>query len=170
MFSSHLFRAPLGVPCFLLLLTLVISGSAFAGALVATDIDTRDVLGSDFRATHEALVEAIEAEGLVVGAVMPFKEMLVRTDASRGEVAMPFAEAEIVQFCSSGLAWQLVGEQASQLALCPMSIAIHSGIDDPGRITLSWRSPGRSTPGRSKVDALLRRLVDRAAELARLRW
>ena len=170
-FCSHLLRVPFGVPFFFpVLIALLFSGQAIAQAGAPADIETRLVAGSDFKATHEALVEAIEAEGLVVGAVIPFKQMLVRTEASSGDIDMPYAEAEIFQFCSSGLAWQMIGEQASQLALCPLSIAIYSPVDDAGEVTIAWRSPGRSTPGRSKAADLLRRLVERTAQLARLRW
>lgn len=170
-FCSHLLRAPFGVPFFFsALVALFLSGQAVAEEATPPDIEIRQVIGSDFRATHDALVEAIEGEGLVVGAVIPFKQMLVRTEASRADVDMPYGEAEIIQFCSSGLAWQMIGEQASQLALCPLSIAIYSDIGKAEHITISWRSPGRSTPGRSKADDLLRRLVERTVRLARLRW
>lgn len=152
------------------LIALFVFDQAAAEEAMPQDIEVRQVTGSDFRATHDALVEAIEAEGLVVGAVIPFKQMLVRTEASSGDVDMPYGEAEIIQFCSSGLAWQMIGEQASQLALCPLSIAIYSDLDKTEHITISWRSPGRSTPGRSRADDLLRRLVERTVQLARLRW
>lgn len=170
-FCSHLLRVPFGVPFFFLgLVALSLCRPAIAQTTKPADIETRQVVGSTFQATHEALVEAIEAEGLVVGAVIPFKAMLARTEASRSEVDMPYAEAEIVQFCSSLLAWQMVGEHPDQLALCPLSIAIHAPVGEPGRISLSWHSPGRSTAGRSKADDLLRRLVERTTQLARLRW
>jgi hypothetical protein len=61
----------------------------------------RVVAGSDYRAAREALIESIESEGLVVGTVLPFGEMLVRT-APDG-AGSPFAAAEIVQFAAA--AW-----------------------------------------------------------------
>lgn len=47
----------------------------FAGG----DVVRRQLAGADFASAREALVEAIEAEGLVVGAVLPINEMLART-------------------------------------------------------------------------------------------
>lgn len=131
------------------------------------DVLTFQVPGSHYSATREALIEAIEAEGLVVGAIMPFNDMLMRT-GEKG-VATPFGEAEIFQFCSSGLAWQLVLEAAEQLAICPMSIAIYARSGSTG-VSLSYRSPGEATLGRRKAAELLRRITTRTIELARLRW
>lgn len=171
MVCSHLFRAPLGVPCFLrffrlgLLLLLWISHSHAADGLVSLVVK-----GSDFRATHEALVEAVEAEGLVVGAVIPFGRMLDRTASAREALASPYVEAEIVQFCSAGLAWQMVSEDPDQIAFCPLSVAIYVMLAEPEQVMMVYRSPGSATAAHAKAEALLFRLVERAGELARLRW
>jgi uncharacterized protein (DUF302 family) len=133
-------------------------------------VATRVLAGSDFRSAHDALIETIEAEGLVVSAVIPFNSMLARTAKDLAQEASPFAEAEIVQFCSSILAWQMVTEDAGQLSLCPLSIAIYALAKEPGKVMLAYRFPGRGTPGRAKADDLLRRLAERTVELARLRW
>lgn len=170
LFSEHRFSAPSWAPFFLrLALRLLMLGSVGTVA-AADDVVVRRIAGSDFSSAREALVEAIEAEGLVVGAVLPFNRMLERTAGVAGPVASPYAEAEIVQFCSSDLAWRMVGEEASQLALCPLSIALYRLAADPGPVVLAYRRPGNSTPGRIRAEELLRRLVERAGELARLRW
>ena len=128
------------------------------------------VVGSDFRSAHDALVEAIESEGLVVSAVIPFNDMLTRTADDLARASSPLVNAEIVQFCSSVLAWQLLEEEASQIALCPLSIAIYVRRTDPDKVTLAYRLPGNATPGRIRAEKLLTRVVRRSAELARLRW
>ena len=170
MVCSHLFRAPLGVPCFLRIfrlgLLLLWIGHGHAGDGVVS----LAVEGSDFRATHEALVEAVEAEGLVVGAVIPFGRMLDRTAGAGEAVASPYAEAEIVKFCSAGIARQMVSEDPAQIAFCPLSVAIYVVAAEPDRVTMVYRATGGATPARAKADALLFRLVERAGELARLRW
>ena len=157
-------------PLFFRLVCCLLALGSVGGVGAADDVAVRRIVGSDFRAAGEALVEAIEAEGLVVGAVLPFNRMLERTASSAGPTASPYAEAEIVQFCSSGLAWQMVGEDVDQLALCPLSIAVYSLAAEPGLVWLAYRLPGSATAARGRADALLRRLVERAAELARLRW
>ncbi len=145
------------LPIFLWLCAL--HGSALAG-----DIHSAN-LAADFAVARESVVEAIEGAGLVVTATIPFNQMLARTAADLGKPGSPYANAEIIQFCSACLAWQLVEEDAGQLALCPLSIAVYSLAGESGA-RLSWRSPGRETPGRARADDLLRDLVARARRLA----
>lgn len=163
MFSSHLFGAPSRAPHFFAGLVLML---AALGAR-ADEITVRVITGSDFRAAHEALVEAIESEGLVVGAVLPFRDMLSRTAGASRQA--PFAEAEIVQFCSSAVAWKMVEETPEQLAFCPLSIALYT---QPGEaaVRLAYRSPGAQTAARREAGSLLERILDKAVGLARLRW
>lgn len=173
MIPSYRLQAPFGAPFFLGLAQrlLLLAALSFAPALrAADDIERLPVAGSDFRAVHEGLIEAIEAEGLVVSAVIPFNAMLARTGGDLGQGASPYAQAEIVQFCSSLLAWQLIEEDAGQVALCPLSIAVFALRGETERVTLAWRRPGQGSPGRLKAETLLRRLAERAAELGRLRW
>ena len=144
---------------------------AFSRHVVAADDIVSVVLpGTDFQAAREALIESIEEEGLVVSAVIPFNDMLQRTAAASGPSApltSPFLRAEIVQFCSSRIAWQLLAEDPAQIALCPLSITIQQTREAPGQLRLAWRPTAGSTAGRRAADALLERLVGRAAGLVR---
>lgn len=130
----------------------------------------RELPGGDFALVREALIEAIEAEGLVVGATLKFDDMLARTRLERQVGSGPYRTAEIVQFCSSRIAWQLAEEAPENLALCPMSIAIYVPQARPSAVLIAWRSPGRGSAGRAAGDDLLLRLVERTAELSRLSW
>lgn len=137
-------------------------------ARAAADIAERVVAVGDFQALREALVDSIEEEGLVVSAIIPFNDMLQRTALAAGPAAVsPFLRAEIVQFCSSRIAWQLLTEDRAQIALCPLSVSLQQRRDAPGEVRLAWRSVGRSSPGRVAADALVERLVRRAEALAR---
>lgn len=134
----------------------------------AGDVASLVLPRTDFQAVREALIESIEEEGLVVSAVIPFNDMLQRTAAaSASSAASPFMRAEIVQFCSSRIAWQLLTEDRAQIALCPLSISIQQTRDAPGEVRLAWREAGGSSPGRIAADALLTRLIRRAEALAR---
>jgi uncharacterized protein (DUF302 family) len=165
MFPVHLLGASLGALrffwVFLLLLGFSIPGFARDAVVIR-------VTGTDFRAAHDGLVEAIESEGLVVGSILPFRAMLARTAVGDGTI--PYDEAEIVQFCSSVLAAELVREDPAQLTLCPMSVALYTLVRDSSVVRMAYRSPGGSTPGRRHAGSLLKRIVRRAAELARMRW
>lgn len=162
--------APFGAPFFCRLLLLV---STLFGALAngyAEELIVRTPLQGDFAAAHEALVESIEAEGLVVGTVLPFNQMLERTAGALDKTASPFANAEIVQFCSSVLAWELVAEDPAQMAWCPLSVALYVAAGEPNKVTMAYRSPGRGSPGKAKADDLLRSLSQRVVKLTRWRW
>lgn len=163
MFIKHLFRAPRGAP-FLLLLCLCGLPAARAEAPRLQVVEA-----SDLRAAHEALVEAIESEGLVVGGVLPFGEMLARTADDPADPG-PYREAEIVQFCSAGLARAMVAEDPAQITECPLAVAVYVLRTRPGQVVYAYRSPGAATPARRQAGDLLERLVTRAAALARLRW
>jgi len=162
----HLFGASCGVPPFFAcILCLCVSSAVPAWA--AGDVITYLVANSSYAATRDALVEVIEGEGLVVGAILPFNQMLQGT-GHKGAMT-PFREAEIVQFCSGALAWQMVQEAVEQLAVCPLSIALYSRVGT-AEIMLAYRSPGDGTPSRRQASELLRRITARAAELARFGW
>lgn len=163
MFSSHLFRAPHGVPFFLLVCLLL-----FCKQIRAEDGVVRKLIeGSDFHSAHEALYEVIEAEGLVVGNALPFGQMLERTGAGQ---ANPYREAEIIQFCSASLAHRMVGEDVGQIVFCPLAIALYVTVENPAVVVMAYRAPGDESPAKAQADALLGRVVERAARLAKLRW
>jgi hypothetical protein len=145
-------------------LRLILLGFVLARGAVAGDIHSVE-LAADFALARESVVEAIESAGLVVTAIIPVNQMLIRTAHDLGREKSPYAEAETIQFCSVRLAWLLVEEDVRQLTLCPLSLTIHSLPDKPGSI-LSYRSPGRDTPARAEGDELLRGLVAATRRLA----
>ena len=171
MFSSHLFRAPFGVPFFLAILALAAWTLSFGHARAAESVVTVEIGGSDFQSAHDALVEAIEAEGMVVGAILPFGEMLERTgrQAQEGK-ASPYRSAELVQFCSASLAHRMVDEDPGQIVFCPLTIAIYVTTADTSLVVMAYRAPGDESPARRQAGILLARVVGQAARLARLRW
>ena len=163
MFSSHLFRAPRGVPVFLCCAWLL----ACLPVCAAERIVTHRVEGGDFRSVREAVVEVIEAEGMVVGQVLPFGSMLERTGQGQ---ASPYVAAEIIQFCSAALARRMVLEDPGQMTLCPLAIALYVSVDEPDVVVLAYRMTGGDSPARVQADQLLARLAARAARLGKLRW
>lgn len=165
MFSVHLFGTSHGASRFFLAFLLLLGLST---PTTADDTVVVTVSNSDFRTAHDGLIEAIESEGLVVGSILPFRDMLARTAVGGG--AIPYGEAEIIQFCSSVLAAELVREDPRQLTLCPLSIALYTLVGKSSEIRLAYRSPGNSTAGRRHAESLLRGIIQRAAGLARLRW
>ena len=89
MSPSPLSGVPSGMRRWLGYLSLL-AGLSAGPAGAADDVVRREVAGSDYRAAHEALIESVENEGLVVGSVLPFGEMLVRTaPAGRDSTGLP---------------------------------------------------------------------------------
>lgn len=168
MSSLHLFKAPPGAPLFPRVARTVLRlGVTFAcAAAQAADIATPQRLAGDFQAVAEAVVEAIESEGLVVSPPIAYGRMLERTALALDRRNSPFAQAAIIQFCSARLAWQLIEEDHSQLALCPLSIAIYAPQAEPGIVLLAYRLPEETTPGRVAAATLLRKIVTQVIELS----
>ena len=168
MFPLHLFKASFGTPLFLrttchwLLLASFCLAQVTQVSHAAPDIPVQSVVSSDFQFVHEALIEAIESEGLVISAVIPFGQMLERTAHDLNKPASPFVKVETIQFCSARLAWMLIEEDVTQAALCPLSITLLTTLAEPGKIILTFRSLGQSTAGRIQADKLLQKLVNRA--------
>lgn len=172
MSSSNLFRAPARAPFFRELLIWLLATMAFClipNVFAADDVRTKVLSNSDFSSAREALIESIEAEGLVVSAVLPFADMLARTADALEQGASPFLKAEIIQFCSARLARQLVDEDSAQIALCPLTITVFSTRQAPGLVSYAYRSPGKSSAGRKAAGELLEKLLARASQLARTR-
>lgn len=132
---------------------------AVAGELVA-----RTLPGGDYATARQALVEAIESEGLVPGPVSAFADMLRRTDASLGHGGDLYAEAEVFSFCSIAIAAQLVRENPERIADCPLTIALYrrKGSDE---LRLTYRGRDGDTPGSRAANRLLQRIAERAAAL-----
>lgn len=166
-FFRTLQQAPCGAlfSCFSAQCLLLVFGFLLgSGAFAADDVQTRQMRVADFVTAREALVESIESEGLKVREIIPFNSMLERTAASLGRQGSPFVNVEIVQFCSSPISWQMLEEDASQMALCPLSIVLYMKRAEPGLVTLAWRLPGASTEGRRAAADLLQKLAERAVE------
>lgn len=164
----HLFTASRGTPFFLRLCCALALSLGLLSA-PADEIHSRRLPGASAELVRESLIEAIESEGLLVGNILPFGEMLVRTRQA-GNIS-PYRQAEIVQFCSSRIAWQLVAEAPDNLALCPMSVALYVLAEKPEEVVLSWRElqVGVGSAGRTEGDALLRKIIERTVALADLR-
>ena len=118
------------------------------------------VSGHAYSVVRAAVIEAIEGEGLVPSPPLDVADMLRRTGPALGRSQRPVERAEILQFCSARLAWQLLEESPAQLAFCPLSIAI-SQPQGESRILLSWRQPPGHTPGQQGVQALFSHLLSR---------
>jgi len=131
----------------------------------ADDLRGRDLATRDYALARQALVEAIEDEGLVLASVSNFGQMLKRTDPDVGHGAGGrFAHAEVFAFCSVRVAARLVLERPERIAWCPLTIALFQG-GETAPVRLAFRPPGGDSPGARDGLALLERLAGRVEDL-----
>ena len=90
---------------------------------------------------RERVVFAIEEKGLVVGHVAKIGEMLRRTAAELKESPPPFADAEVIEFCSARLSRDVTLADARYVAFCPYSITLYSLEAEPGVVYVGYRRP-----------------------------
>ena len=150
------------------LLTLICTLAVAAGVACAqADQPSITTLkGSSYAASREALVDAIEAQGLLAGPISHFGEMLARTGPDLGKAKPIYGDAEVIQFCSAVAAWQMVEEDPRNIVNCPLSIAIYTLAGQPATVYLAYRAPGRSTVAMRRADELLRNIVAATVEQA----
>lgn len=131
---------------------------------MAADIGRAVVAGGDYDLARQALVESIEAEGLVPGPVSQFGDLLKRSDAALGHGADIYERAEIFSFCSIAVSAQLVLEDPERIADCPLTIALYrrKGSDE---VRMAYRRREGATPGALAANRLLERIVGRSLEL-----
>lgn len=122
-----------------------------------------------FADARAALEDAIAAEGIAPPTVHDFGAMLRRTAPDLGHPPDLYGDAITLTFCSAPLAARLAAEDPAHIALCPLSIALHTLPADPARIHLSYRRPTTGTPAGELAEHLLERIAARTARSLGLR-
>lgn len=115
---------------------------------------------------REALVDAIETEGLVPAPPSQFGDMLARTGAALEHREAVYGQAEVLHFCSARIAWQLALENPANIAQCPLSMAIYTLAGSTGAVHLAWRQAAGDSPGAQAANALLDRIARQTSENA----
>lgn len=139
--------------------------SCLAPAL-ADEIRQLSIEPGRYADAREALVDAIEGEGLIPSPPSRFGDMLARTGQALDQPAPIYADAEVLHFCSARIAWQLARENPLNIAQCPLAMAIFTLPGEPGRVRLAWRRAVGSSPGATAANALLERIARHTSENA----
>ncbi|HNI82689.1 MAG TPA: DUF302 domain-containing protein [Rhodocyclaceae bacterium] len=140
--------------CLALLLAALLAASAYADEL--RHVSLPDARYADAR---EALVDAIEGEGLIPSPPSRFGDMLARTGPALGQDGAVYGDAEVLHFCSARVAWQLARENPVNIAQCPLSMAIYTRPDETEQVHLAWRQTLGDSAGSRAADALLERIA-----------
>jgi len=132
----------------------------------ADDIRQIAIAPGRYADAREALVDAIEGEGLIPAPPSRFGDMLARTGPALDQPAPIYAEAEVLHFCSARIAWQLARENPLNIAQCPLAMAIFTLPGEPSTVHLAWRRPVGDSPGNRAADQLLERIARHTADNA----
>ena len=142
-------------------LAIVVSAAAVADGIVEQRITP-----SRYADAREALVDAIEAEGLIPSPPSVFGDMLSRTGPALGEDKPVYVQAEVLHFCSARIAWKMAKENPLNVAQCPLSMAIFTLPGEPFTVRLAWRSAVGDSPGARAANTLLARIARQTADNA----
>lgn len=132
----------------------------------ADDIRQIAIAPGRYADAREALVDAIEGEGLIPAPPSRFGDMLARTGPALDQPAPIYAEAEVLHFCSARIAWQLARENPLNIAQCPLAMAIFTLPGEPATVHLAWRRPVGDSLGSRAADQLLERIARHTADNA----
>lgn len=152
--------------CWLIMLPFI-AGGCVGLSSPDTEIIARSTRGT-FDDVKERLVFALENRGLVITYTAKVGEMLDRTGRDIGTAAAIYGKAEVLTFCSASISRETMVADAVNIAHCPYAIAVYTLTDEPGRVHLAYRVPGRRGKGASavalaKVQTLLDALVREVA-------
>ena len=139
--------------------------SCLAPAL-ADEIRQLSIAPGRYADAREALVDAIEGEGLIHSPPSRFGDMLARTGQALDQPDPIYADAEVLHFCSARIAWQLARENPLNIAQCPLSMAIYTLPYEAGTVRLSWRTAIGDSPGARAANELLERIARQVADNA----
>ena len=145
---------------FIFLLTLFL-GCTFVSAEQPEQIGPALVYQAemDYEDAKLNLIDAIEAQGMVISSTSHAQTMLDRTAESVNGKGNIFDKAEIIQFCKVDLSHKLVSANPHNLVLCPYSIAIYSLKTKPELIYFSYRTPYLDEPVAKDIQKLLDQLI-----------
>ncbi len=82
---------------------------------------------------------AIEAKGLVVGAVGDLAMMLERTSPTLGIEGKIYSGADYLNFCSAPLAHKFAAADAANVGYCPFLMFIYETVKRPGEVVVGYR-------------------------------
>lgn len=144
-------------------IALLLAGSS---ASLADGIRHQAITPGRYADAREALLDAIEAEGLVPAPPSRFGDMLARTGPALEQTTRVYQDAEVLHFCSARIAWTFARENPLNVAQCPLSMAIYTLPAEAATVHLAWREAHGDSPASRAANALLERIAQQTADNA----
>lgn len=132
----------------------------------ADGIRHRAITPGRYADAREALVDAIETEGLVPAPPSRFGDMLARTGPALEQTTPVYQDAEVLHFCSARIAWTFARENPLNVAQCPLSMAIYTLPAEADTVHLAWREAHGDSPASRAANALLERIARQTVDNA----
>lgn len=89
----------------------------------------------------DALVSAIEGQGIKITNTLHIGDMLQRTAADTGLTDRIYGQAESLEFCSIPLSYKMSQADPANMATCPLTISIYRKAGDRDNTYLAFRRP-----------------------------
>lgn len=124
-----------------------------------------------FEDVRDELKLAIEGKGLVIDYQSYVNRMLERTGKDVGSARKLYADAQAFVFCSAALSRKTMEADPANVAQCPYSVMVYETVQEPGKVTVSYRRPWRaggsaaSKTALAEVDKLLNGIAREALGL-----
>lgn len=109
------------------------------------------------------LETAILNEGLVIDHVSHVGDMLERTRGDVGSDVVLYEQADTYSFCSATVSREVMEADPMNIAFCPYDIFIAESADNPGEVTIGYRTFPEGAM--QKVQVLLDDIVRAAIEV-----
>ncbi|MFO1318377.1 MAG: DUF302 domain-containing protein [Burkholderiales bacterium] len=143
----------------------------FTAVAVAEDsaIAVQRVTG-EFQDLRDRVVFAIEQQGLSIAHTSKVGAMLNRTAKDLGVATQTYADAEVIEFCSSVVSRDVTAVDPRYVALCPYAITVYTLVAEPGAVYVAYRrliAPGASeavVAALARAESLLAAIVRAALE------
>jgi len=148
-------------PLFAFLLQSALALSVHATVASAADDLVRHAKKGTYEEVRDAVVMAIEGQGLIVDRVAHVGDMLERTAKDVGAARGLYGKAEVLEFCSARISREMMEANPHQIVFCPYTIAVYTLPGEAGVVYVSYRSPPR-TKGMENVHKLLDDIVREA--------
>ena len=141
---------------------------AVGAPALSNDAYYETTVQGSFEDTLAFIEEAIVHEGLVIDYRGHIADMLTRTSGAVG-MSSPYANAQYIVFCSAALTHAATTANPQNIAICPYTVYAYELEARAGTVKIGYRKPiaaldEASMGALAQVDALLRRIVDTAAE------
>jgi uncharacterized protein (DUF302 family) len=118
----------------------------------------------EYDLVKENLELAITDRGMLISGTLHVGDMLNRTGKDLGFPKAVFKNAESIEFCSALMSHRMMSADASNLVLCPFTLAVYIKTAEPDQVYVAYRKPLLAGESAELAKAVTEMLDDIARE------